>query len=99
MQFGGCYLGKHLDRIAQIQRRTVEVELLTATIEQHLKVPMTGGVSLSDDQRQATVPHLVREFHQDSSFKTGENGELIAALESEVVWEAARRLLQSAPSS
>ena len=36
MQFGGCYLGRHLQSVGQIQRRAVEVELLTAEVENHL---------------------------------------------------------------
>ncbi|MCI0800000.1 MAG: hypothetical protein J4O06_14570, partial [Chloroflexi bacterium] len=36
LQFGGCYLGRHVDSIGQIQRKAVEVELLTAAIRGHL---------------------------------------------------------------
>ena len=39
MQFGGCYLGKHLGKIAEIQRRHVEAELLTAEIDRLLQDP------------------------------------------------------------
>lgn len=94
MQFGGCYLGKHLERIAQIQRHAVELEVLTAAIQQHLNAPAPGSVTLSEGQRQAAIPLLVQEFHQDSSFKAGENGELVAVLDGDAVREAARRLLK-----
>ena len=43
MQFGGCYLGKHLGKIAEIQRRHVEAELLTAEIDRLLQGPGTFG--------------------------------------------------------
>ena len=33
LQFGGCYLGRHLQTVGQIQRHAVEVELLTAEVE------------------------------------------------------------------
>jgi len=104
MQFGGCYLGKYLDRIAQIQRHAVEVELLTAAIELHLNAPTPGAyfntpLPISEAQRQSTIPLLVQEFHQDSSFKTAENGELVAALDGDAVREAAHRLLSGAPSA
>ena len=85
MQFGGCYLGRHLDRIGQIQRNAVEVELLTAEIESHL------NASTSEEQRQDTIATLVQDFHQDSSFETAENGDLKAVLDGEAVRAAARR--------
>ena len=92
MQFGGCYLGKHLDRLAQIQRRAVEVELLTAEIRGHLDA---GGQALrqetSGSPGESTVAALVEEFHQESSFKTGDDGELVAALDGEAVRAAARQ--------
>jgi hypothetical protein len=31
-QFGGCYLGRHLDMIADIQRRYIEAEMLAHEI-------------------------------------------------------------------
>src|SRR4029077_15953345 len=33
MYFGGCYLGKHLDVIRDMQRQAVEQELVTGTIK------------------------------------------------------------------
>ena len=95
MQFGGCYLGKHLQNIGQIQRRAVEVELLTAEIENHLTSSSAAAASLSltKEQRQAAIAALAQEFHQDSSFQTNENGELTAVLDSNQVREAARRWL------
>ena len=96
LQFGGCYLGRHVDSIGQIQRKAVEVELLTAEIRGHLADAMSGGVGedagLTEQQRQAAVAELVPEFHQDSSFQTAENGELIAVLDGEAVREAAHHL-------
>jgi hypothetical protein len=96
MQFGGCYLGKHLQNIGQIQRRAVEVELLTVEIEDHLTALSTAEASLtslSKEQRQDAVAALAQEFHQDSSFQTNENGELTAVLDGNQVREAARRWL------
>ena len=98
MRFGGCYLGKHLERIGQIQRHAVEVELLTAAIAAHLQAPMPGGPPLSKAERATAIPRLVKAFHQDSSFATGDNGELVAALDGDAVREAARRLLTAAPA-
>ncbi len=90
MQFGGCYLGRHLDRIGQIQRNAVEVELLTAEIESHLNASTSEELLLTEEQRQDTIANLVQEFHQDSAFETAENGELRAVLDGEAVRAAAR---------
>ena len=96
MQFGGCYLGKHLDQLAQIQRRAVEVELLTAEIRGHLGA---GGQALQQAPNkpvdesivESTVAALVKEFHQESSFETGDNGDLVAVLDAVAVRAAARQ--------
>ena len=96
LQFGGCYLGRHVDSIGQIQRRAVEVELLTAAIQGHLADTSAKDVGvdagLTEQQRQAAVAELVPEFHQESSFETAENGDLIAVLDGEAVREAAQHL-------
>ena len=94
LQFGGCYLGRHVDSIGQIQRKAVEVELLTAAIRDHLADITTGeageDAGLTEQQRQAAVAELVPQFHQESSFQTAENGNLIAVLDGEAVRAAAR---------
>ena len=91
MQFGGCYLGSHLDRIGQIQRNAVEVALLTTEIETHLNASTSEELLLPEEQRQDAMTHLVELFHQDSSFQTAENGDLVAVLDGEVVLAVARR--------
>ena len=93
LMFGGCYLGRHLDEISQIQRRAVEVELLTAAIEGHLDGEDAGFAGLPDGLRSDTVEKLVQEFNQETSFQTLDNGELSVALEGEQVREAARKLI------
>ena len=85
MQFGGCYLGRHLQSVGQIQRRAVEVELLTAEVESHL-------TALAVDLPAETVAALAADFHQESAFQPNEAGELTAVLDREVVREAALRL-------
>ena len=93
LQFGGCYLGRHLEGIGQIQRSAVEVELLTTEIEGHLDASAGEAVHLPEERRQETVAELVRDFQKESSFQTGENGELIAVLDGGAVREAARLLV------
>jgi hypothetical protein len=94
MQFGGCYLGKHLQNIGQIQRQAVEAELLSAEIESHLNSSPIEETPLTQEQRQAAIATLAQEFHQESSFQTNENGELTAVLDGNQVREAARRWLR-----
>ena len=98
MLFGGCYLGKHLQKIGEIQRRAVESEILTEEIQKHLSSAISNGLSAEDDQRQEVVLRLVQEFHQDSVFQTNENGELAVSLDEKEVAEAARRLIAESRS-
>ncbi|PKB79516.1 MAG: hypothetical protein BZY88_12915 [SAR202 cluster bacterium Io17-Chloro-G9] len=86
MQFGGCYLGRHLDHLAQIQRRAVETELLTAEIRGHLEASEDASQKRPDEQ---VINQLVEVFHKESSFQTGENGELVAVLDGDAVRSAA----------
>ena len=97
LQFGGCYLGRHLQSVGQIQRHAVEVELLTAEIGGHLAAlqlpPATGDDSLDNERRKETLTALVSELHDESAFQPDENGELAVALDREEVRIAALRLL------
>jgi hypothetical protein len=89
MQFGGCYLGRrYLDEVAQIQRRAVEVELLTEEIQRHLNAADEGSKQATEE---TVMTALVEEFHQESSFQTGENGELVAVLDGDTVRSAAHK--------
>ena len=92
MVFGGCYLGRHLTEIGQIQRRAVEEELLTEEIQRHLSASSQDDLELEEEKRQEAVAELVQTFNQESSFQTNEKGELEAVLDREAVVEAARQL-------
>jgi hypothetical protein len=90
MYFGGCYLGKHLDVISDMQRQAVEQELLTGAIEcilQETTVPETRRVvdQTPASQMQALIATLVQEFHQDTSFGANEAGYLKVTLEPAVI--------------
>jgi triphosphoribosyl-dephospho-CoA synthetase len=93
MQFGGCYLGRHLNEIGQIQRRAVEVELLTAEIENYLDSLQSGADAPAGERRRQAVSRLVEEFHRDSSFQLNAGGELTAVLDQAELEIAARRVL------
>jgi len=93
LQFGGCYLGKHLQGIGQLQRRAVELEVLTEEVARCLEsVPVETNFS-SEDQRQLVVTSLVREFQRESTFQVNQNGELAAVLDQVEFAESLRRLL------
>lgn len=93
MLFGGCYLGKHLDQIGQIQRHHVEVELLKAEVERHLDASDASTALSAQERELAAVHDLVGEFHQESAFQANENGELVAVLDGDNVRTAARQLI------
>ena len=92
MQFGGCYLGKHLGEINLIQQRYVEAELVEHEIKRHL-----GGtddpVELPDNKRDAAIAKLLTDFNNEEAFKKMEDGKYEVALDGEAVREAARNLL------
>ena len=90
MYFGGCYLGKHLEVIRDMQRQAVEHQLLTVDIERMLQettVPETRRVAdqTPEPQMKALIATLVQEFHQDASFGANEAGYLKVTLEPAVV--------------
>ena len=91
LQFGGCYLGRHLDSIGRIQRSAVEIELLAEEIETHLNAA-AQPLELSAEQRSEAVAALAKDFQQEESFQTDENGNLVAVLDGDAVREAARKL-------
>ena len=90
MYFGGCYLGKHLDVISDMQRQAVEHQLLTVDIERILQAttaPETRRVAdqIPTPQMQGLIATLVQEFHQDTSFGANEAGYLKGVLEPAVI--------------
>ena len=98
MQFGGCYLGKHLQTIGGIQRHAVETEVLTEEIQKHLNSPHgdespPDGKSDDNNQHEQIVPQLVQKFHEGLEFQTNELGELTVTLDEKEVAEAAQRLM------
>jgi hypothetical protein len=99
-QFGGCYLGRHLDAIADIQKRYLEAEMLADEIPRLLKaeteVEMQETVDrLPDATRQVLVDTLVKEFHQDSSFGPDLEGHVKVQLEPALIQRRFKELLHS----
>ena len=92
MQFGGCYLGRHLGKISEIQRSHVERELVTAEIALMLD-DADDPVAVPDDRREETLQQLVAAFHQPDVFQPNAEGLLEAVLDAPGVRRAARELL------
>ena len=92
MQFGGCYLGRHLGEINLIQQRYVEAELVEHEIKRHLG-ESDNSVYLPDDKRDPVVAELLNTFNNDDAFKKMEDGRYSVDLDGESVREAARNLL------
>ncbi len=95
MQYGGCYLGRHLGKISEIQRNYVEREIITAEIGRLLD-DEGEPVAIPSAQREDTVRQLVETFHQPEAFQPNEEGLLEAVLDASAVRQAARELLTAA---
>ena len=89
MYFGGCYLGRHLGAIEDMQRTAVEREMLAEEIERILLEspnPETRHASDAAGARMnALVSGLAEDLHDDSSFGTDGNGYLKVTLEPGVI--------------
>jgi hypothetical protein len=90
MYFGGCYLGKHLEVMSDMQRQAVEHQLLTVEIERILQAtttPETRRVAekTPEPQLKALIANLAQEFHQDASFGANEAGYLKVILEPAII--------------
>ena len=94
MQFGGCYLGRNLQNIGQIQRRVVETELLTAEIERHIaagSLPTLAAAGATE--RQEVIAAMLDEFRQEENFGLDDANELRATLDGIAVQQAGERAL------
>ena len=92
-QFGGCYLGNHLQGIGQIQRNAVEVELLTEEINRYLDGDADLTEVLAGDSRDMLINALVAEFHQEEAFAPNDEGLLAVTLDPEELGQAVQKLL------
>ena len=102
MQFGGCYLGRHLQSVGQLQRQAVEAELLTAELESclaalspELTAAAAPGRELPEQRRREIAAALTPTFHRAESFQPNEQGELAIVLDRDEVRAAALRWLES----
>jgi hypothetical protein len=92
IQFGGCYLGRHLGEINLIQQKYVEEELIAYEINRHLG-ESDRPVEIPEEKREGAVAELLKGFNNDSAFRKMDDGRYEVALDGEAVREAARSLL------
>ena len=95
MQFGGCYLGRHLGKISEIQRSHVEREIITAEIAQLLDDP-EQPVAIPDAMREDALQQLVATFNVPNVFQPNDEGLLEAVLDAGAVRKAAEELVAAA---
>ena len=102
IQFGGCYLGRHLDTIAEIQRNVVEREMLAAEMSRLLRegpyAEARDRVSaMTDDDLGSVLNLLVEEYHQESSFGPDGDAGFQVTLDASMVQESLLKLAAADP--
>jgi hypothetical protein len=93
IQFGGCYLGNHLQSIGQIQRKAVEVELLVEVISPYVHELFTEKGLIQVSICKGVINELVSEFHDESYFGSNESGELSVSLPQDEILRSAKLIL------
>ena len=93
LQFGGCYLGNHMEAISAIQRRAMERDLLFDAIPRLLtdgpeNAAREGFESLPDAMREKALDSLAKTFHVEESFVIDEQEQIEVVLEAPVVQQA-----------
>ncbi len=92
MQFGGCYLGNHLQEIGKLQRTAVEDELISEEITRTLESLDDSELAI-DRQNLDFIRHkLAQEFHNEDTFSVNEAGELEAVIDPEALKDVLRRI-------
>ena len=102
ISFGGCYLGRHLSSLSQIQRQAVEREMLAAEIPRVLRSGPNGEArlrasSLGDAPLRMAVATLVEEYHTESSFDSDGDGLLEVTLDAVAVQDSFLEIVGAMP--
>ena len=90
LTYGGCYLGRHMNALADIQRGVVEKELLAEAIPELLvSGPDTDAAALaatkSASDLTTIVEALTEALHTPDNFGIDANGELQTTVSAEDV--------------
>ena len=88
--YGGCYLGRHMNALADIQRGVVEKELLAEAIPELLASgpdadAATLAAAKTDAEMTAIVDSLTEALHMPDNFGIDANGELQTTVSAEDV--------------
>ena len=89
MYFGGCYLGRHLNVIGDMQRKAVEREMLATEIERILRETADPATRRAADntpgpRMKELITSLAEKAHQqESSFSADDEGYLKVTLEAD----------------
>ena len=92
MQFGGCYLGNHLQEIGNLQRSAVETELIAEAVAQFLDEGSCDSTEFDLDARSGIEKHLISKFNSENYFSINESGELAADIPTEELLIAFREI-------
>ena len=90
MYFGGCYLGRHLKVVEDIQRGAIEQEMLAEEISRAVEgatdpATRSAAANIPEPRLREVISSLVQEFHQESSFGEDEEGYLKVTLEPALI--------------
>ena len=90
LTFGGCYLGRHIDALADIQRAVVERELLAEAIPALLRSgtdekAASLAKNKSDSEMATIVAALTDALHTPDNFGIDKSGELQTTVSAEAV--------------
>ena len=88
--YGGCYLGRHMNALADIQRSVVEKELLAEAIPELLASgsdadAATLAASKTDTEMSSIVNTLAETLHTPDNFGIDANGELQTTVSADQV--------------
>lgn len=98
--YGGCYLGRHMNALSEIQRAVVEKELLAEAIPELLASGPDAGAAAqaaakSASDMTAIVDALTEALHTPDNFGIDANGELQTTVSAEDVQAQFLRLIPS----
>ena len=88
--YGGCYLGRHMNALADIQRAVVEKELLAEAIPGLLVSGSDANAaalaaSKTDTEMVTIVDALTETLHSPDNFGIDDNGELQTTVSADQV--------------
>ena len=77
MYFGGCYIGRHMDALINLQTMAVQREMVAAEIGQ----TVAKVLKPSDPRLDDVIDQLTESVRQSDGFKTTEDGQLLFTID------------------